>query len=126
MPDATGERTHETTIALTPLTHGKLSKVHSSTGSFQTTHSEPRAIMVIPMMPPTHECVVETGISRYDASSSQMPTAMMTHVMPYMSRPGLSSKQSTSAMPLRICAVERGGRGGKVNEIDAVERGGGG
>merc|ERR1719454_1155446 len=58
--------------------------------------------MVMPTMPPTHECVVETGISRYDASSSQMPTAMITHVMPYMSRPGLSSKQSTSAMPLRI------------------------
>merc|ERR1719183_3349310 len=58
--------------------------------------------MVIPMMPPTHECVVETGISRYDASKSQMPTARITHVMPHMSRPGLSSKQATSAMPLRI------------------------
>ena len=54
MPDATGESTHDTTIALTPLTHGKLSKVHSSTGSFQTTHSEPRDIMVMPTMPPTH------------------------------------------------------------------------
>merc|ERR1712185_456012 len=58
--------------------------------------------MVMPTMPPTHECVVDTGISKYDASSSQMPTARITHVMPHMSKPGLSSKHSTSAMPFRI------------------------
>ena len=38
----------------------------------------------------------------YDATRSQMATAKMTQVMPYMSRPGLSVKQPSSAMPPRI------------------------
>ena len=40
---------------------------------FHTTQSELRDISVMPITPPTHECVVETGISSHDASSSHMP-----------------------------------------------------
>lgn len=59
-----------------------------------TTQSEPLSTMVMPIMPPTHECVVETGISRKVASSSQKPTAPTTARKPYMSMPG--SKESSS------------------------------
>ena len=49
---------------------------------FQSTQRVERVMSVMPMMPPTQECVVDTGSSRYEASTSQMATAMMTQVMP--------------------------------------------
>merc|ERR1719453_1897425 len=53
-------------------------------------------------MPPTHEWVVETGISRRHAVTSQMATDQITHMQPYMRSGGLSTKASSSAMPLRM------------------------
>jgi len=38
--------------------------------------------MVIPITPPTQECVVETGISLWEAKISHAPVAMITHSMP--------------------------------------------
>merc|ERR1719382_1473878 len=37
------------------------------------------------MSPPTHECVVETGISAHEASSSHIATAPTTQRLPYIS-----------------------------------------
>ena len=62
----------------------------------------PLAIMVIPIMPPTQECVVLTGISNHEAIINQKPTEIVTHVMPYINNPGLSSKHSELAIPFRI------------------------
>ena len=51
----------------------------------------PLATIVMPQMPPTHECVVDTGISYLVARMSQMPTARMTENMPYIRMAGSSS-----------------------------------
>ena len=63
--------------------------------------------MVMPITPPTHEWVVDTGISYLEAKSSHAPTEMITHIMPCMSAGGLSAKHSESAMPLRMVSVTR-------------------
>lgn len=111
-PEIIGERSQEMMTATTPLTYGK-----SSDFFVQITHSDPRATIVIPIIPPTHECVVETGISKAEATTSQMETAKMTQRQPYIKRPGspivdwagfagsvekLPSKHFWLAMPLRI------------------------
>ena len=38
----------------------------------------------MPIMPPTQECVVETGISKYDANINQILVAANTHMQPYI------------------------------------------
>ena len=58
IPDNTGDNTHEITIPETPPTYGKL-----STYLYQITQSGPDIAIVIPIIPPTQECVVETGNS---------------------------------------------------------------
>jgi len=98
--------------ATTPLTYGK-----SVDFFVQMTQSDPRATMVIPIIPPTQECVVETGISKAEATTSQMETAKITQRQPYIKRPGspivdmggfvgsvtkLPSKHFWLAIPLRI------------------------
>merc|ERR1719453_381425 len=58
--------------------------------------------MAIPIMPPTHEWVVETGISKRVATTSQMATDVITQRQPHISSGGLSLNTSSSAMPLRM------------------------
>ena len=43
---------------------------------------EPRVINAMPMTPPTHECVVDTGSSKYDARINQIATLIITQVIP--------------------------------------------
>ena len=50
-------------------------------------------------------CVVETGISSFDARMSHAPTETMTQRQPNMRTSGSSTKQVTSAMLLRIVRV---------------------
>jgi hypothetical protein len=82
-PETIGDKSHETTIAETPLTYG-----NSSFFVDQMTHFWPLVTMVIPIMPPTHECVVETGISRYEAKINQIEVAAKTHMQPYINNAG--------------------------------------
>ena len=100
VPEAIGERNHEMTTPAKPLVKGK-----SVVGLVQMTASLPRVAIAMPIMPPTHEWVVETGISSLVARRSQMVTAKSTQRQPHMRRPGLSSNTSSSAMPLRMVLV---------------------
>ena len=64
-----GDITQDNIIPLTPPTYGNVSLV-----SYHITHCAPFNAIVIPIIPPTHECVVETGISYFDAKNNQAPT----------------------------------------------------
>jgi hypothetical protein len=68
----------------------------------QITEFAPRSAMVMPIMPPTHECVVETGISHLVARMSHTAVAMSTHMQPHMSRGGLSLKSLILASEPRM------------------------
>ena len=54
-----GYKNHDMTIPDTPPTHGK-----ESVALYQITQLLPPVTIVIPIIPPTQECVVETGISK--------------------------------------------------------------
>ena len=99
-PETIGDKSHETTIAVTPLTYG-----NSVLFSVQMTHFWPLVTMVIPTMPPTHECVVETGISRYEAKSNQIEVAAKTHMQPYIKIAGSLVKQLKSEILPRMASV---------------------
>jgi len=58
-PEIIGESNHETIMATTPLTYGNWLDF-----AIHVTQLDPLATIVIPIMPPTHECVVDTGISK--------------------------------------------------------------
>jgi hypothetical protein len=83
MPERTGEMTHERTMPTMPPGMYSLSSPDSL---YQTTQPEPLVTMAMPTRPPHTEWVVETGISRAEASSSQRPMAPTTHRLPYMRR----------------------------------------
>ena len=76
-------------IPLTPPIYG-----NESFGSYQVTQLGPFKTIVIPIIPPTHECVVETGISYIDAINNHIATDKQTHIHPYINAPGSSSKHS--------------------------------
>jgi hypothetical protein len=81
MPERTGEMTHESTMPTIPPGMYSLSGPDSL---YQTTQPEPLVTMAMPTRPPQTEWVVETGISRAEASSSQRPIAPTTHRLPYI------------------------------------------
>ena len=70
-PDRTGEKTHERTMPTTP---DGMCSFSMSVSLYHVTQEEPRRTIVIPIMPPTHEWVVDTGISAQLAKNSQKPT----------------------------------------------------
>ena len=80
--EKTGETIHEATIPETPPTYGKV-----SFGSYHMTQSAPLSAIVIPIIPPTQECVVDTGISYLEARNSHIPTETHTHIEPYINTP---------------------------------------
>ena len=80
-----GEMIHDKTIPLTPPIYGK-----DSFFSYHITHSGPFNANVIPIIEPTQECVVDTGISYFDAIKSQEPTEKQTHIQPYIKTYGSS------------------------------------
>lgn len=71
----------------------------------QLTASRPFAARAIPITPPMQEWVVETGIERKVARSSQIATDMMTQHMPIIrteSVPSLSLKYSSDVIPVHV------------------------
>ena len=84
-----GEIIHDKIIPETPPTYG-----NKSVSSYQLTHLTPFNAIVIPIIPPTQECVVETGISYLDAINNHIKTDKQTHIQPYIKGPGSLSKHS--------------------------------
>ena len=74
-------------LAETPLIYGNL-----SVSLVHVTQFTPRETMVIPIIPPTQLWVVLTGISKYEAVTNHTDMAARTHIQPYMSIAGSSSK----------------------------------
>jgi len=77
--DNTGDINHEITIPETPPIYGNV-----SFSTYQITQSVPLIAIVIPIIPPIQECVVDTGISKYDAVNNQDATEKHTHIEPYI------------------------------------------
>jgi len=89
MPESRGEMNHERTTPKKPPGSG----LSGGLGSFHhVTDWPPREAMAMPIIPPTHECVVDTGISRRHAVTSQRETEKMVQKQPYMRSGGLSTK----------------------------------
>ena len=82
--------------ATTPLTYGKVSAFF-----VQTTQLLPRATIVIPIIPPTQECVVDTGIPKLDAAASSSMRAAQA---------GTSARRAVRVRAARPL-VHEGGRG---------------
>jgi hypothetical protein len=75
----------------------------SSVGSlYQTTESDPLNAIAMPIIPPTQEWVVDTGISNLLAVISHVPTDISTHKHPHINKAGLSAKASSFAIPFLI------------------------
>ena len=82
-----GDINHEAIMDETPLIKGNL-----LVDLFHVTQLTPRDAIVIPIIPPTQLCVVLTGISRCDANINHTDMDARTHIHPYMSMAGSSSK----------------------------------
>ena len=54
-----GDKNHDNTIPDTPPINGNV-----SVSLYHITQLYPPVTIVIPIIPPTHECVVDTGISK--------------------------------------------------------------
>lgn len=81
-PDKTGENIQESTIPTTPA--GKYFPSSKFGSLYHVTQSAPFDAIAIPISPPMHECVVDTGISNLVAKSNHIPTAPTTQRFPYI------------------------------------------
>mmetsp|Transcript_4316 Transcript_4316/g.12446 ORF Transcript_4316/g.12446 Transcript_4316/m.12446 type:complete len:246 (-) Transcript_4316:785-1522(-) len=79
MPEMMGDENHEMTIGTKPARKG-----NESVAWLHTIASEPCHTSAKPMIAPMLECVVETAISKYVATVTQIPAAASAHIMPYM------------------------------------------
>lgn len=114
-PDKTGEMAKDAKILPTPSQLRKgvkfiknslcftalviLSIIIGKVLYLQSTASQPKHAIPMPIMAPIMECVVDTGMLNRVASNTQVADPTMAHIMPYISKSGRPLKSySTVSM----------------------------